>query len=160
MYLFIERWLRGGISYIVKRYAKAKNKYMKNYDPKKPPKFITYLDMDNLYCWATSSYLPYGGFKWLKNADGFDINSISEKSSIGCIFEVDLEHPDELHVLYNDYPLAPEKRAIPYDILSNYCKKITDEYEIKVGDVKKLIPNLGNKLIMCFIREIFSCTCL
>ena len=160
MYLFIERWLRGGISYIVKRYAKAKNIYMKNYDPKKPPKFITYLDMDNLYCWATSSYLPYGGFKWLKNADGFDINSISEKSSIGCIFEVDLEHPDELHVLYNDYPLAPEKRAIPYDILSNYCKKITDEYEIKVGDVKKLIPNLGNKLIMCFIPEIFSCTCL
>ena len=30
-------------------------------------------------------------------------------------------------------------------MLSGYCKKVADEYEIKVGDVKKLIPNLGNK---------------
>ena len=30
-------------------------------------------------------------------------------------------------------------------MLSGYCKKIADEYEIRVGDVKKLIPNLGNK---------------
>ena len=30
-------------------------------------------------------------------------------------------------------------------MLSNYCKKTADKYEIKVGDVKKLIPNLGNK---------------
>ena len=43
----------------------------------------------------------------------------------------------------NDYPLAPEKLAIPYDMLS--VKKIADEFEIKVGDVKKLIANLGNK---------------
>ena len=48
-YLFTEKGLRGGISYIAKRYAKANNKYMKDYDPKKPSKFITYLDMNNLY---------------------------------------------------------------------------------------------------------------
>ena len=30
-------------------------------------------------------------------------------------------------------------------MLSTYCKKITDEYDIKVGNLKKLIPNLGNK---------------
>ena len=47
--------------------------------------------------------------------------------------------------MYNDYPLAPEKLAISDDMLSDYCKKIADEYEIKVGDVKKLIPNLVNK---------------
>ena len=88
--------------------------------------------------------LPYGGFKRLKNVN-FDINSISKKRSIGYIFEVDLKYPDELHVLYNDYPLAPEKFPIPYDMLSDYCKKIADKYEIKVGDFKKLIPNLGNK---------------
>ena len=50
MYLFIEKGLRGGISYIVKRYAKANNKSMKKYVPTKPSKFITYLDMNNLYC--------------------------------------------------------------------------------------------------------------
>ena len=90
---------------------------MKNYDPKKPSKFITYLDMNNLYGWAMSSYLPYGGFKWLKNVSKF-VNSIE------YIFKVDLEYPDQLHVLHNDYPLAPEKLAIFHDMLSDYCKKL------------------------------------
>ena len=48
-YLFIEKGMRGGIFYIAKRYAKANNKYTNDYDPKKPSKFITYLDMNNLY---------------------------------------------------------------------------------------------------------------
>ena len=47
--------------------------------------------------------------------------------------------------MHNDYPLALEKLAIPYDVLSDYCKKIADEHGIKVADVMKLIPNLGNK---------------
>ena len=74
------------------------------------------------------------------------MGSISKKSSIGYILEVDLEYPDELHALHNDCPLVPEKFAITYDMLSDYCKKIADEYEIKVGDVKELIPNLGSKI--------------
>ena len=56
---------------------------MKDYDSKKLSTFITYLDMNNLYGWAMSEYLPSGGFKWLKNVDGFDVNSVSEKSTIG-----------------------------------------------------------------------------
>ena len=44
----------------------------------------------------------------VKNVDRFDVNSINEKSEIGYFLEVDLEYPDELHELYNDYPLAPE----------------------------------------------------
>ena len=69
-----------------------------------------------------SRYLPYVRFKWLENADNFDVNSISKKSPIGYILKVDLEYPDELHILYNDYPLAPEKLAIPYDMLSDIVK--------------------------------------
>ena len=59
-----------------------------------------------------SDDLPYGGFKLLKNVDGFDVNSVSEKSLIGYILKVDLEYLDELHALHNDYSLAPEKLAI------------------------------------------------
>ena len=94
--------------------------------------------------WAMSNYLPFCGFKWLKNVDEFDVNSISEKSPIGYILEVDLEYPEKFHLLHNDYPLAPEKLAISYD-MSDYCKKTGDKYEIKVGNVKKLIPNWGNE---------------
>ena len=52
---------------------------------------------------------------------------------------------DELHELHNDYPLAPQKLAVSSDMLLEYCRKIADKYQIKVGDVKKSIPNLGNK---------------
>ena len=107
--------------------------------------FISYLDMNNLYGWAMNEYLPYCGFEWLENIHNFDIMPISDKSPIGYFLEVDLEYPEELHELHNDFPLAPEKLAVSSDMLSKYCKKIADKYEIKVGDVKKLIPNLGNK---------------
>ena len=110
---------------------------MNDYVPKKPSIFITYLDMNNLYGWAMSEYLPYGGFKWLKNVDEFDVMSVSEKSPIGYFLEVDLKYPNELHELHNDYPLAPEKLAVSCDMLSKYCKKIANKSEIKVGDVKK-----------------------
>ena len=92
-----------------------------------------------------SEYLHYEGFKWLKNIDGFDVMSVSEKSPIGYFLEVDLEYPDELHELHNDYPLTPEKLALSSEMLSKFCKKIADKYEIKDGDIKKLIPNMGNK---------------
>ena len=59
--------------------------------------------------------------------------------------KLNLKYCDKLHELHNDYPLAPEKFAVSSDMLLKYCKKIADKYEIKVGDVKKLIPNLGNK---------------
>ena len=101
--------------------------------------------MNNLCDWAMSEYLPYEEFKWLKNVDEFDVMSISEKSPIGYLLEVDLKYPDELHELHNDYPLAPEKLAVSSDMLSKYCKNNADKYEIKVGDVKKLISNLGSK---------------
>ena len=150
VYLFIEKRLRGGISCIARWYSETNNKCKKEYDPTKPSKYILYLDMNYFYGWAMSSYLPYGGFKWLKHVDNFDINSTSEWNSIeissnGYILEVDLEYPDELHALHNDYPVAPEKLAIPYDILSDYCKKFADKYGIKVGDVMKLIPHLSDK---------------
>ena len=81
----------------------------------------------------------------VKNIDNFDVMSVNEKSLIGYFLEVDLEYPNQLHELHNDYALAPEKRVVSSDMLSKSSKKISDKYQIKVGDVNKLIPNLGNK---------------
>ena len=61
------------------------------------------------------------------------------------IVKVDPEYPKKLHLLHSDYPLAPEKLAISYDMLSDNCKKIAGEYGIIVGDVNKLIPNLASE---------------
>ena len=85
---------------------------MNDYDPEKPSAFITYLDKNNLYGCAMSIYLPYGEFRWVINVDVFDVMSVREKSDTGYSLEADLDYPDDLHELHNDYSLAPEKRAV------------------------------------------------
>ena len=147
MHLFIEKGMRGGISYIAKRHSKANNKYMKCYDEYKESKYIAYLDANGLYGWAMKQYLPYIGFKWLnkKEISNFCLNSISVNSSIGYTLEADLEYPSELHDSHNDYPLASEKLEINENMLSNYCFNIANKYGIKINGVNKLVPNSNNK---------------
>ena len=147
MYLFIEKGMRGGISYIANRYSKANNKYMKNYNMKEMIKYIMYLDANNLYGWAMIQHLPTGGFKWLtdKQIETFDLNKYENNCKKGIMLEVDLEYPKELHDLHNDYPLAPEKIKVKKEMLSEYCKNIAKKYDIKTGLVSKLIPTLCDK---------------
>ena len=147
MFQFIEKGMRGGISYIANRYGKANNKYMETYDEKTPSKYIIYLDANNLYGWAMSQYLPTGGFRWLtqKQIDMIDLTKYKEDSNKGLILEVDLEYPKELHDLHNGYPLGPEKVKVTKDMLSGYCQKIANKYKISTGLVHKLIPTLNNK---------------
>ena len=147
MFQFIEKGLRGGISYIANRYGEANNKYMKEYDEKAPSKYIMYLDANNLYGWAMSQYLPTGGFKWMteKQINKINLDKYKDDSKKGLILEVDLEYPKELHNLHNDYPLAAEKIKVTNDMLSDYSKKISDKYNISTGLVHKLIPTLSNK---------------
>ena len=71
-----------------------------------------------------SEYLAYGKFRWVKNVNGFDVMSINEKNDTGYFLGVDLDYPDELHELHNDYPLALEKLSVSNDMLSTYCKKL------------------------------------
>ena len=110
-YRFIEKGMRGGISYINKRYSKANNEYCSEYDSEKLKTYIAYLDMNNLYGHAMSQYLPYANFKWVKNIGKSKqkLMNIKSNSSTGYILEVDSEYPQELHDIHNDYPLAPEK---------------------------------------------------
>ena len=142
--LFIEKGMRGGISYIAHRNAVANNKYMKNYDPEVESSYIMYLDANNLYGWAMSQSLPVGDFKWLPPED-FILDNYTDDTRKGVILEVDLEYPEELHHLHNDYPLASEKILIADHMLSPYCKGLKDSENISIGKVRKLVPNLMNK---------------
>ena len=147
MHLFIEKGMRGGISYIAKRYCKANNKFVKGYDENKDSTFITYWDVNNLYGWAMIQYLRYYNFEWISEEEisGVDFDLVNKDSNKGYILEVDLEYPDYLHDLHNDYPLAPEKLKVSSDMLSSYCSSIARVYGIRVGEVNKLIPNLRGK---------------
>ena len=91
--------------------------------------------------------MPCRGFKWLNQGeiDVFDANLIEENSPIGDTLEVDLEYPDEVHELHNDYLIVPERLEISHDMLLNYCSNIADKYWIKFDGADKLIKNLCNK---------------
>ena len=128
MLLMFEKGIRGGISIISNRYGEANNKYMgRGFNKNKPSKYLMYLDANNLYGCAMSMKLPTHGFKWLT---GGEMEKIYENwhnlNKMPCILEVDLEYPENLHDLHNDYPLCPEKVK---------CK----------NGVEKLIPNLRDK---------------
>ena len=128
MLLMFEKGIRGGISIISNRYGEANNKYMrKGYNKNKPSKYLMYLDANNLYGCAMSEKLPTHGFKWLTSGEMEKIyENRHNLNKIPCILEVDIEYPENLHDLHNDYPLCPEKVK---------CK----------NGVEKLIPNLRNK---------------
>ena len=120
MLLMIEEGIRGGVSMISNRHAKANNKYMgKSFIDTMISIYIMYLDANNLYGWAMSKPLPTHGFEWM------EVDELETWELHSCILEVDLEYPKNLHDLHNEYPLAPE--------------------QIVVNKVSKLIPNLGNK---------------
>ena len=94
-----------------------------------------------------SQYLPTGNFKWMsdKEIKRIDLGRYKADGKKSLILKVDLEYPQELHDLHNDYPLAPEKTKVFSGMLSEYCKKIADKYNISIGLVNKLIPTLRDK---------------
>ena len=97
MFQFIEKGMRGGISYIANQYGEANNECMKKYNEKAPSKYIMYLDANNLYGWAMSQYLPTGNFKWLteKQINNLNLDKYEEDSNKSLILEVNLEYPKE-----------------------------------------------------------------
>ena len=128
MLLMIEEGIRGGICHAIQRYAKANNKYMKDYDKKKKSSYIQYLDANNLYGKAMTKKLPVRGFKWIN--DIFEINekfvkSYKKNSDKGYILEVDVDYPNELQNLHSDLPFLPERMVI--------------------NNTKKLVCNLNDK---------------
>ena len=116
-----EKGIRGRICQASYRYAKANNKYMKNYDKNKESSFLIYDDANNLYGFAMCKKLPVSDFKWVDDLSIFTedfIKNYDEDSDIGYNLEVDVEYPRNLHQLHNDLPFLPERMKI------NNCTKL------------------------------------
>lgn len=109
IHLFFENAIRGGLTQASMRYAKANNENMVNYDVTKTKSWLVYQDCNNLYGWAMSQYMPYGGFKWVEpTLDGLE--TLSDTSDIGRVYEVDVSYPQHLHDEHNDLPFLPENK--------------------------------------------------
>ena len=112
MLLMVEKGTRGGICQAIHRYAKANNKYMKNYDKDIISSYLMYLDANNLYGWAMSQKLPVNGFKWVEKSrlsrfNDIFIKNYNENSDKGYFLEVDIDYPKELFNLHKDLPFLP-----------------------------------------------------
>ena len=92
-------------------------------------------------------YLPMGGFKLLTKDEisSLDRSEYHENSKEGLILEVELEYPQELHDLHNEYPLAPDKLLVTREMLSPYCRELKSKFKLSHNKCHKLIPNLRKK---------------
>ena len=147
-YLMFQKMVRGGMSMVCKRYAYANNKMLKSFNPYDEEKYLLYIDANNLYGWAMTQNLPFANFTWCKIETKLVENIIQNTNleNKGYILEVDLEYPESLHDLHNDFPLAPEKLKISFNDLSPFAQKLCSQLNLKSNlNTSKLIPNLNNK---------------
>ena len=152
MLMMIEKGIRGGLTMVSKRHVIANNPEVPNYNPAKPKTHILYLDVNNLYGFAMIQRLPVRGFRWIDvdSSDTLlsDILSTPDDGDHGFFVEVDLEYPSDLHDAHNDYPLAPERREITRDALSDYQKILLEKLEsqgIKYKPTPKLMTTFFKK---------------
>ena len=110
--LMIEEGIRGGMCQSTHKYAKANNKYMKNYDKSIESSHLTYLDANNLYGWAMSQKLPVNRFMWyneyLSDFNEDFIKNYHENSDELYSLEVDIEYPKQLFGSHKELPFLLE----------------------------------------------------
>ena len=98
--LMVEKGIRGGICHFIYWYAKANNKYIKNYDKNKESSYLQYWDVNKLYGWAMLQKLPVNNFEWIKNTSQFTedfIKNYNEERDEGYFSEVDIQYLEKLH---------------------------------------------------------------
>ena len=100
------------------------------YDSSKPTVHILDLDANNLYGKAMQEYLPYRGFRWMEGCELIE-EQIMKIAPEGCFVECTLDNPQALHDLHADYPLAPVKTKITYNMLSPYARFLCDHHKLK-----------------------------
>lgn len=148
MYLFFTKSIRGGMSGSSVRYAAANNDLLENYDPEKQVSHIMSFDANNLYGHSLSMPLPMSDFRWLEREEiaDLDIESHPRTDPIGYFLEVDLEYPEVLHDLHNEFPLAPEKTAVSDTDLSDFMRDMKKQLNLaRTSGGMKLMATLRDK---------------
>ena len=115
MLIIFEEGTRAGMCQATYRYAKANNKYMKNYHKNKESTFLVNVDANNLYGFAMCKMLPVSDFKWVDDLSKFTedlIKNYDEDGDIGYNLEVDVEHPKNIHKLHSNLLFLPERMKI------------------------------------------------
>ena len=150
IHMFIDRGIRGGISFVGNPHAKSSNKYI-NPGNDKEEDYIMFFDVNNQYGAAMSEYLPTDEFQWDTSFDNMSIEdqtkkilNLKEDDDIGYIFSCDLSYPDNLHDYHNEFPMCPTKTTIEDEWLSNYQKEMKLKFDIK-GKSNKLCLTLFDK---------------
>ena len=148
IYLMIESAIRGGLSYVSQRYAKANFPDMPDYRSDLPTSFLLYLDCNSLYTTCQTYRLPVGDFKFLTESElaDFDVESVSADSETGYFVECDLRYPEHLHDAHNAYPLATEHIRIHEDMLSDTLRWMMDETSVRHVPCTKIVSNLRDKM--------------
>ena len=153
--LFFRNAIKGGMSFISKRYAKSDyyDSNIENY--KKRVNHIRYIDANNLYGSQMLFDLPIGGymFRNKKFVEKVEKNlkqmKISKYKNKGMFLEVNLIYPDELHAKHRDFPLAPERYNVMYNELSPLNKFLYEKMKSSVGNhnfsEQKLIPTFHER---------------
>ena len=156
MLMMFEEGTRGGMCQASYRYAKANNKYMKNYDKNKESSFIVYLDANNLYGWPMYKKLPVSDFKRIDDLSIFTedlIKNFDENSDKGYIFEVDVEYPKNIRMLHKDLSFLPKRMKI------NKCPKLvcsTENKENYVVHIRALKQALNHGLKLTKVHRIIQ----
>ena len=149
-YQFFEFGIRGGMCGVNRRFCKANNPNVKDFNVNKETVHLTYLDFNNLYGWAMNQLLPERDFKWLDENEFCGINwkNIETETDVGYILEVDFHYPENLHNLHKDFPLAPHQFIVTNDLLSEYQKNTIERlkgYGYRRTPTKKLMQTLYDK---------------
>jgi len=146
-YLLLENSIRGGLSYVAHRYAKANNPSLPDFDPERPITHLCYFDANSLYATCQTYQLPVGNFRFLteEEIENFDVNSISDDNSTGYILEVDLTYPPSLHHSHSSYPLCPDHMTVHESMLSPTLEQMYEYVGSKHKPHTKLISNLNDK---------------